>query len=272
MTLLQHRNGAMNWSSWHNHTGDGPRFSYCGAADLTPEVYRRALRQGPWRAFALTEHAFSLAFPEEESWPPKWYHHPERLREHRAYRDDKTAQFLDRLSKVCDGEKIFGGLEVEVACDGTLSMDSVLWPYLHVVIGSIHFLPGDSKSWNDAHMMQLNTLLCYPIDILGHPFRMLEEAGPVPDEIIDETLHCAKEAGVAIEINAHKPFDRDAEVLARAVKLGLRVAFGLDAHSRHELQSHTYFEQVVRDSGINPSQLRLFQPTRKVPKARVLVR
>ena len=263
----------MNWSSWHNHTGDEPRFSYCGEAELTPEVYRRALRQGPWRAFALTEHAFALAIPpDQEPWPHQWYHHPERLREYQAFRDEKTAQFLERLGRVCDGEKIFGGLEVEVAGDGTLSMESVLWPYLHVVIGSIHYLPGEHREWCDAHMMQLNTLLCYPIDILGHPFRALSGAGPVPDEIIDETLRCARDAGVAIEINAHMPFARDADVLARAVKLGLHVAFGLDAHARDELNLHTYFAQVVRDSGVDPNRIRFFQPARKVPKAKVLVR
>lgn len=262
----------MNWCSWHNHTGDGPRFSYCADEDLTPDVYRRGLRQGPWRAFALTEHAFALALPDEEPWPPQWYHRPERLNEHRAFRDDKTAQFLDRLAKVCDGEKIFGGLEVEVAWDGTLSMEPVLWPYLHVVIGSIHYLPNDYGTPYDQHFQQLQMLLYYPIDILGHPFRHLQCYGPIPDEVIDQTLLAIKEAGVAFEINSHVPCAQDAEILKRAVNLGLRIAFGLDAHARSELQLHTYFDQVLHDSGVEANQLRLFQPTRKVPKPRVLVR
>ena len=104
----------MQWNSWHNHTGDGPRFSYCADAALTPEVYRRALRGGPWHAFALTEHAFAIALPDDAPWPFQWYDQPERLWAHRAFREDKTAQFLDRLGKVCDGSRIFGGLEVEV--------------------------------------------------------------------------------------------------------------------------------------------------------------
>jgi len=231
------------------------------------------LRQGPWRAFALTEHAFALGIlPDEEPWPPQWYHQPERLWANRALREEKTIQFLERLHKACDGEKIFGGLEVEVACDGSLSMDPMLWPYLHVVIGSIHYLSGDSRDQFTEHFHQLDMLLHYPIDILGHPFRAFGEGVSVPDEIIDETLLRVKEAGVAIEINAHVPFARDAYVLVRAVHLGVRVAFGLDAHARHELQLHTYFEQILRDSGVECSQIRHFQPARKVPKPRVLVR
>ncbi|HEY3378570.1 MAG TPA: hypothetical protein VGL77_13855 [Armatimonadota bacterium] len=263
----------MLWSSWHNHTGDGQQFSYCADPDMTPDVYRRALRTGPWQAFALTEHAFALAFPpDKQPWPHQWYHQPERLWEYRTFREDKTAQYLERMAKVCDGERIFSGLEVEVACDGTLSMESLLWPYLDVVIGSIHYLPGEHADYCDAHIDQLNSLLRYPIDILGHPFRELSHAGPVPVEIIDETLRRAKGAGIAIEINAHMPIDCDAEVLARAVRMGLQVAFGLDAHHRHELPLYSYFEQVIDQSGVDPSEIKLFHPVRRNPKPRALIR
>jgi len=262
----------MLWSSWHNHTGDGPRFSYCADPDLSPDNYRRLLRRAPWQAFALTDHAFALALPDDEPWPHQWFHTPERLWRHQAYREEKTAQYLDRLAKVCDGERLFSGLEVEVACDGSLSMESLLWPYLHVVIGSIHYLPGEHARWPAEHLAQLDMLLSHPIDILGHPFRELSRAGDVPDELLDETLYRAQQAGVAVEINAHIPFARDAEVLARAVKLGVPVAFSLDAHRRDELQLHTYFEQVLARSQVNPDDLRLFHPARKTPKPRVLTR
>lgn len=262
----------MIWSSWHNHTGDEPRFSYCAEAELTPEVYRRALRQGPWRAFALTEHAFALGIlPDDGPWPHQWYHQPERLWANRALREEKTIRFLERLHKVCDGEKIFGGLEVEVGCDGALSMDPMLWPYLHVVIGSIHYLPATPDPFAE-HFHQLDMLLYYPIDILGHPFRAFGADVEVPDEVIDETLLRARNAGAAIEINAHMPFARDAFVLQRAVHHGVRVAFSLDAHHRDELRLHTYFEQVLADSGVEADRIRHFQPARKVPKPRVLVR
>ena len=263
----------MQWSSWHNHTGEDPHFSYCADCDLTPEVYRRLLRNGVWQAFAITDHAFALALPdEEEPWPFQWFHTPERLWAHRAYREDKTARYLERIAKVCDGQRIFSGMEVEVACDGTLSMEAALWPYLHVVIGSTHYLPGAHADWIEEYFRQLDMLLQYPIDILGHPFRELSRAGDVPDEVIDETLLRARQVGVAIEINAHVPFARDSHVVARATELGVRVAFGLDAHRRDELEMHRYFERVVLDSGIPPRNIRIFHPLSKTPKPRPLVR
>ncbi|HEX2951339.1 MAG TPA: hypothetical protein VHV83_17480 [Armatimonadota bacterium] len=264
---------AMQWSSWHNHTGDGRRFSYCADADMTAEYYRQMLRAGTWHAFAITEHAFALAIPpDEQPWPGEWYHRPDRLWNYRAFREEKTEKFLDRIGEVCDGERIFSGLEVEIACDGSLSMESLLWPYLDVVIGSIHYLPGEKTTWCEAHIAQLDSLLRYPIDVLGHPFRELSHAGPVPDEIIDETLRRAQQAGVAVEINAHMPFDRDPEVLKRAVDLDLQISFGLDAHHRHELELHTYFQQVVDQSGVNVKDIRMYRPVRRSPKPRHLVR
>jgi histidinol phosphatase-like PHP family hydrolase len=260
----------MLWSSWHNHTGDGPRFSYC--ADLTPEAYRRALRNGPWTAFAITDHAFALALPDEEPWPFQWYFTPERLWQHSEFRDHKTEQYLERLAKICDGKRIFGGMEVEVAYDGSLSMACQLWPYLDVVVGGIHFLPGERDTWPEAHVHQLQMLLQHPIDILAHPFRELAHAGPVPGEIVDETLHLLRDNDVAVEINARVAYPGDADLLARAVRLGVRVAFGLDAHQAHELESAAYFEQVLADSGVDPNNLRLFYPMRKSAKARALPR
>jgi histidinol phosphatase-like PHP family hydrolase len=229
---------------------------------MSPDVYRHALHGGHWQAFAITDHAFALALPDDQPWPFQWYHQPERLWEHRSFREDKTARYLHRLAQICDSERLFRGLEVEVACDGSLSMDSLLWPHLEVVVGSIHYLPGNRATWIDAHLMQLNMLLDYPIDILGHPFREISRAGPVPDEIIDETLLRAQAAGVAVAINAHMPFERDVQVLARAVALGVQVAFGLDAHKREELEQHTYFAQIVAVSGVNIGDIRLFRPAR----------
>jgi len=227
------------------------------------DVYQRAALSGPWQAFAITEHAFALALPEDDKpWPFQWYHHPERVWSRQTFREEKTAQLLARMAATCDGMRIFSGLEVEVACDGSLSMDECLWPYLDVVIGSMHYLPGPRTQWVHEHFTQLEMLLRYPIDILGHPFREISRVDPLPDEVIDETLLRAQHAGVAIEINAHMPFARDHEVLARAVRLGLPIAFSLDAHHHAELALHSYFAEVVAASGVNPETIHHFSPTR----------
>lgn len=264
--------GRLRWSSWHNHTGDGWRFSYCAEHDLCPEAYRRALQTGPWEAFAITEHAFSLALPDDAPWPHQWYYSPQRLWEDRAFREDKTARYLERMAHICDGERLFCGLETEIDCDGALNMDAALWPYFDVVIGSLHYLPEVNAARRvEGFFAELDALLAHPIDILGHPFRQLTPFGPVPDEVIDETLRRAHALGVAVEINAHIPFDRDADVLRRAAALGVTVAFGLDAHTIRELEQHSYFARVVAESGVALEALTLFHPVRRMAKPPVPV-
>jgi histidinol phosphatase-like PHP family hydrolase len=66
-------------------------------------------------------------------------------------------------------------------------------------------------------------------------------------------------------------FNQDADVLARAVKMGLQVAFGLDTHQRSELALHLYFEQVVEQSGVNKDDIRFYHPVRRSPKPRALI-
>jgi histidinol phosphatase-like PHP family hydrolase len=123
----------------------------------------------------------------------------------------------------------------------------------------MHYFPGKPSKWYAEQITQIKALLKYPIHILGHPFRQLASAGPVPDEIIDETLRLAKQAGVAIEINAHVHFADDAKVLARAVKLDIPVAFSLDSHHYDELSNYDYFADVVQASGVSYDQIRFFR-------------
>lgn len=250
----------MLWSSWHNHTGDGPAFSYCASADMTVDFYRQALRTGPWQSFALTEHAFAIALPSSLAWPNQWFYQPEKLWAERSFREDKTAQYLQRIADVCDGEQFYSGMEVEVACDGSLSMDDSLWRYLDVVIGSIHYLPDDRTTLHEEFFSQIHALLSYPISILGHPFRALGQFGQVPEEIITETLQLCKAAGVAIEINAHIPFDQDPALLRQAAAMGITVAFSLDSHHRGEIELHNYFARVLEKSELSITEIELFQP------------
>lgn len=262
----------MLWSSWHNHTGDGPAFSYCASADMTVDLYRQALRTGPWQSFALTEHAFAIALPSSQAWPNQWFYQPEKLWAERSFREDKTAQYLQRIADVCDGEQLYSGMEVEVACDGSLSMDDSLWPYLDVVIGSIHYLPDDAASTYDEFFAQMRALLSYPISIIGHPFRALAQYGHVPEEIMTETLQLCKSAGVALEINAHIPFESDPALLRQAAAMGLTIAFSLDSHHRGELELHSYFAQVLAQSELSIEEILLFQPLKCRQRAERLLR
>ncbi|MEI6519137.1 MAG: hypothetical protein WCO98_03740 [bacterium] len=256
----------MKWASWHNHTGDGPRFSYCAAKNLSPQFYIDAIANGPWTAFAITDHIFAMMIPEDSNpWPNQWFLNQHELHRHKAFYEDRIATYLARLQTFCDGKTIFGGMEIEV--DGNLEpiFDLSLRDKLDVLIGSIHHLPGDSVDekirW---HFDQVDALLQMPIDIVAHPFRNLAQFTYINDEIMDETLNRIAAAGIAVEVNAHVPFNREPDMLRKAVSRGMTVAFSIDMHDRSEITAYNYLDEVVKKSGVKEEDIKLFQPTVRI--------
>ncbi len=229
---------------------------------MTLAVYRNALKNGHYAAFAITEHAFALALPGDCCWPHQWYYTPEALWSQPAFRAEKTERFLQRIAENRDGEQLFFGMEAEIAADGSFTLDPLLRPHLDLVIGSIHFLPGTPDPVAE-YLHQLDMLLQHDFDILGHPFRLLEEQlgdTRIPEEALVETFRRAAARGVAVEINGHSTCWGDVEILRRSEEYGYRVAFGLDAHHIHELSMYSYFENVVQRSGVELQKLKLFAP------------
>ncbi len=258
----------MKWASWHNHTGDAPRYSYCAAKNLTPQFYIDAVAAGPWTSFALTDHIFAMMVPENSNpWPNQWFFNQRELRRHKTFYEDRIGSYLARLQTICDGKTIFGGMEIEV--DGNLEpiFDLNLREQLDVVIGSIHHLPGDfAEEKIKWHFDQVDALLKLPIDIVAHPFRNLAQFIPINDEIMDETLDRIAAAGIAVEVNAHVPFIRESDMLKKAVDRGMTVAFSIDMHSRDEIDAYIYIGEVIDNSGVKEADIKLFQPTVRINK------
>jgi histidinol phosphatase-like PHP family hydrolase len=255
----------MRFFSWHNHTGAGPRFSYCADRDLGVNTYLAALDHGPWNGFAITDHGFSLLLPEGGGpWPSQWYHHPELLQSAPAFAAEKTAQYLARIAHYRHEPRLRWGMEVDVACDGRLAMPDDVRTSLDLLIGGVHYLPGEEgPAWYEENLKQIRALLAHKVDLLAHPFRIVAPLGPVPDEIIDETLRLCADANVAVEVNAHRFLPQEPDVLRRAVARGLRIAFSLDAHHTPELGLHTYFTDTVAKSGVKWEDIPFF-PRRQV--------
>lgn len=256
----------MRLASWHNHTGNSPRYSYCAAKNLTPQFYLDEIAAGSWSAFAITDHIFAMMVPENSNpWPNQWFFREHELRKHQAFYEDKIASYLEMLNTYCNGKTLFGGMEIEVDSNLEPIFEMHLREKLDIIIGSIHHLPGDSVDekirW---HFDQIDALLKLPVDIIAHPFRNLAQFTPIHNEIMDETINRIAAAGKTIEINAHVPFNREIDVLRKAVARGMTVAFSIDMHDRSEIDAHIYLNEVIKKSGVNENEIKLFQPTVRI--------
>ncbi len=221
-----------------------------------------------WESFAITDHAFSIAIPEEgKSWPHCWYENGTDLDYYisTGVAAQRIEEYLEFCKTFRDGKRFFQGIEIESDANGRTAVPLDVLKQFDVVIASIHYNPGEADRWVERHFFQLDKVLQIPCDIIGHPIRHLRHhSSPdqtLPKELIDETLDRIQNAGVALEINAHYPqFHDDILMLQGAAERGMKVSFSMDLHYPEEFGNWRYFEDVVEQSGIDYDQLKLFTP------------
>ncbi|WP_456433839.1 DNA polymerase/3'-5' exonuclease PolX [Thermosulfuriphilus sp.] len=147
-----------------------------------------------------------------------------------AAKKEAISRFNRRKKKV----KLLFGTEVDILADGTLDYPDELLKEFDLVIASIH--SGFRQDEATLTKRILSAIKNPYVHIIGHPTgRLLGERAPYPLDL-KAVLAAAKEAGVALEINAYyKRLDLN-DVNARAAKeAGVKLAIGTDAHSLEQL-------------------------------------
>jgi len=254
------------FDDYHAHTS----LSYCCEDGIRPQDYVAAIRRGDAvRRVAITNHGFAIYFPNDLAWSWKFMLDPSIFDAQRAWGNDRLRNHLDEVDAL-RGEGLLTGIEVEMMGDGRLTVDPALVDRLDVVVGSVHWLPVSRQTGHDpgevldywlAHTQQL---IRSGIDILGHPLRWLSaQIDPVPNEIIPHLVESAREAEVAVEINAHYVVRTDEDLLSEAVRTGAVVAFCTDAHRMSEIGQFGYHRRLIKQLGLTPEHIRFWAPSRR---------
>lgn len=250
----------------HAHTD----LSYCCDAGLTPATYARAVRDSDvLNSVAITNHGFAIYFPEDIAWNWEFMTDPSMFDEHLAWGNERLIRHLDEVDTLRD-RGLWTGVEVEMMADGRLTVDPDLIDRLDVIVGSVHWLP---VRWRLGHSPSeiLETWLTHTaqliqsgIDVLGHPFRWLSaQIDDVPDELIPHVVELAREADVAIEINAHYVVHVDVPLLCEAARSGAKVTFCTDAHHGAEIAQFDYHSQLLRRADLALDDLDVWTPSRR---------
>ncbi|MBN1420882.1 MAG: DNA polymerase/3'-5' exonuclease PolX [Planctomycetes bacterium] len=151
----------------------------------------------------------------------------ERLLEH--------CRAIDRANDRIDGIRILKGIEVDILPDGSLDLRDDALAACDVVVASVHFrfsMPEDEMTDRIARAISRHR-----VHILGHPTgRLILQREPYAVDLA-RIFEVARDAGVAMEINAHPDRLDLRDVDARAAKeAGLRIAISTDAHAREQLE------------------------------------
>ena len=150
--------------------------------------------------------------------------------------------------------RILKSQEVDILADGTLDQDDDVMEELDVVVVAVHSrfdLPVREQT------VRVLAALQHPqVDILAHPTGRLINRRPPFDLQIDEVLHCAKENGVVVELNAHpERLDLKDSHLMLARELGLKVAISTDAHRVRGLDLMHYGVEQARRAWLSKADV-----------------
>ena len=150
--------------------------------------------------------------------------------------------------------QILRSQEVDIMADGTLDQDDDVLEELDLVVVAVHSRFDLPAAEQTARVL---AALRHPqVDILAHPTGRLINRRPPFDLQIDEVLHCAKENGVVVELDAHpERLDLKDSHLMLARELGLKVAISTDAHRVRGLDLMHYGVEQARRAWLSKADV-----------------
>ena len=178
-----------------------------------------------------------------------------------AGRLGQQLELIEGLRRKVKGITILAGSEVDIRADGTLDFPDEVLARLDVVVASVH---SRFKQEQGAMTDRIVRALRNPhVRILGHATgRLLGGREPYAVDM-EAVLAAARDAGVAVEINA-SPQRLDVNDLhaRRARELGLMMAVNTDAHAEAHLEFMRLGVAVARRAWLGPDAILNTRSTR----------
>ncbi len=219
-------------SDLHSHT------TWSDGSASIEQMAEGAIARG-LKVLAITDHSAGLGVASGLS--------VERLHQQRAEIQAVQARLGDRIL-------LLQGSEVEIHADGSLDYDPQVLAELDIVIASLHSSLRQPRAQITERLVR--AMRTPHVDIIGHPSGRLLPDREGADLDWDVILKTAKEAGVALEIDAHPSrLDLDEVYARRAVELGIPLSIDTDAHAVDQLELMEYGVSVARRAWIGPESV-----------------
>jgi DNA polymerase (family 10) len=189
-----------------------------------------------YTTYAITDHDASLGITRGLD--------PQRLAQQRLDIEQAQAQLGSRL-------RLLHGIEVDILSDGRLALPDDVLANLDIVIASLHV---NLRQPREAVTERLLSAIRNPhVDVIAHPSGRLLPNREGADLNWDVILPAAKEAGIALEINASPSRLDLTDIYARrAIDLGIPLMINTDAHTPRDLAEISYGVSVARRAWASP--------------------
>jgi histidinol phosphatase-like PHP family hydrolase/calcineurin-like phosphoesterase family protein len=245
----------------HVHTP----FAYC-SDDMDLALSVAVARNSGLSGMTFAEHSGQLYFSKQAYWDGEW------MNGIQAAPVDAN-RMPDYFAQAISAARNFARVGLEVDCDargqGVVKPKDLARTQL--VLGSLHLVPElrkpkpDVMRAADEFLAMLSAFLGSGVQILAHPFRVFRRLGrQVPSSLFEPSARMLKERDVAAEINFHGDNVPPQEFIALCLKLGVKLAFGSDAHALYEVGdfarhlrflSECGYDGDVKDILVRPASL-----------------
>jgi DNA polymerase (family X) len=151
----------------------------------------------------------------------------------------KQREEIEEAREKVRGITVFTGCEVDILPDGSLDLPDPVLEQLDVIVAAVHSKMDMTQSEMTKRVLKA---LSHPaVNILAHPTgRLINQREPFAIDL-EEVFHAAKEANVAIELNAQPDrLDVNDVHAFRAREIGVKIAINTDAHSTEQLRFMSY--------------------------------
>lgn len=150
--------------------------------------------------------------------------------------------------------RVLHGVEVDILADGSPGLPARALADLDLVVGSVH-----SALSQDPDIMTRRVISAVEnehIDIIGHPTGRLLGQREAYAIDMDRVMEAAASTGTALECNA-SPYrmDLDDFFIREAIKMGVRISIGTDAHDAADLGSIRYGLGICRRGWATPGDI-----------------
>ena len=155
---------------------------------------------------------------------------------------------IDSFNKTHPNIKVFFGYEVNILAEAKLALPDEYLKMLDYVVASIH--TSFTQDRDQVTKRLVNALENPYVNIIGHPGGgLLNEREPI-DPDWNKVFDAAKANNKILEINAQpNRLDLSYDLVAEAVKRGIKIIINSDAHSINQLLNIKYGIDVARRGG-----------------------
>ena len=150
--------------------------------------------------------------------------------------------------------RLLQGSEVEIHADGTLDYPDDVLAELDIVLVALHTSLRQPRAQVTERLLKA---IRHPhVDIIAHPSGRMLPDREAADLDWEAVFAAAKQAGIALEIDAHPSrLDLDEVYARRAISLGIPLSIDTDAHSVDNLDLMEYGVSVARRAWAEPKNV-----------------